>query len=105
MKFSSFLKPFVQESRPLTEGEVALCRDVFKDKIDYERVRIHKTRRTFSDGVAPDHNIFMRPHAYADDFSVKGIGPQSFFIHEMAHVWQAQNGNSPVRGMLSILMN
>ena len=105
VKISTLLKPFVQETRTLTEGEVALCREVFKETIDYDAVRLLKTRRTFSDGLAPDSNIFMRPNVYSEDFSHKGVALQAFFIHEMTHVWQAQNGRSPVKGVLSIMMN
>lgn len=34
-------------SRPLTPGETALARSVFRDAIDYARVRIHNRKWAF----------------------------------------------------------
>ena len=44
--------------------------------------------------MAPDGNIYFHPKAggWSDDFASELISRQGFFIHEMAHVWQAQKG-------------
>lgn len=82
--------------RPLTPGEVALARSVFGAAIDYGQVTVQ--RRKFFPlqprGVtmAPMGHLHFHPQAahYCDDFAAADIDSQGHFIHEMAHVWQAQ---------------
>ena len=81
----------------LTPGEIALARSVFGAAIDYAAVRIR--RRKFMPfhprGVtmAPMGHLHFHPEAahYCDDFSAASLSRQAHFIHEMVHVWQAQN--------------
>ena len=42
--------------------------------------------------MAPMGHLHFHPasSSYCDDFSLAGIGLQGHFIHEMTHVWQAQ---------------
>lgn len=42
--------------------------------------------------MAPRGHIHFHPQgsSYCDDFSLVSLERQGFFIHEMAHVWQAQ---------------
>ena len=42
--------------------------------------------------MAPRGHIHFHPRggSYCDDFSAQSLARQGFFIHEMAHVWQAQ---------------
>lgn len=81
--------------RPLTAGEIALARRVFGDAISYDKVGV--TARAFmplqphGTAMAPDGNLYMYG-CYHDDFSKQPPLTQSHFIHEMAHVWQKQNG-------------
>ena len=82
--------------RALTPGEVELSRGIFSDAIDYSQVKIF--RRKFMPfqprriTMAPMGHLHFHPKgdAYCDDFSVASLSAQAFFIHEMAHVWQAQ---------------
>lgn len=82
--------------RRLTANEVALARTVFGDAIDYDRVRI-TNRRAFVLGpreksMAPFNTIYL-PDDYQPDFGADSVRwGQSDFIHEMAHIWQRQNG-------------
>lgn len=84
------------DGRPLTTGETALARSIFGDAIDYGQVRL--VRRKFWPfhprrvAMAPMGNIHFHPQgtAWSEDFSAEPIRRQSFFIHEMTHVWQAQ---------------
>jgi hypothetical protein len=84
--------------RPLTPGEIALAKLVFKDSIDYAAVRLHDRRilppliQDKHQAVAKGRNISFPRSAYSDDFS-KDPDPlkQSVFIHELTHVWQHQN--------------
>ncbi|MGD9583590.1 MAG: RHS repeat-associated core domain-containing protein [Lysobacterales bacterium] len=94
-------------SRSLTEGEIAMSKDIFGDDIDYSVPRVF--RRTYApvgqrEGVAvtPNGNIYFHPSDYVDDFSAQGISGRAWFIHEMTHVWQHQQGiNVALRGIFS----
>jgi hypothetical protein len=86
------------ESRPLTPGEIAMCRSIFGDAIDYSRVRLIKGKwwpfQPRNAAMAPSGDIWFHPTAggWATDFSNEPLSRQGFFIHEMTHVWQAQKG-------------
>ncbi|CAN5923776.1 hypothetical protein BH11MYX3_BH11MYX3_00370 [soil metagenome] len=84
-----------QPNRALTTGEIALLRPIFRDGIDYVRVRVINN----SFPLQPA-NVYMTPrgHVYApdglwsDDFSAASRGVRAVFVHEMTHVWQFANG-------------
>ena len=84
------------KKRRLTAGEIALCRSVFGDAIDYERVHLINGKwwpfQPANAAMAPMGNIYFHPKAggWSEDFSEEPLGRQGFFIHEMTHVWQAQ---------------
>ena len=75
-----------------------MCRSIFRDAIDYSKVRLIKGKwwplQPRNAAMAPSGNIYFHPTAggWSDDFSNEPIGRQGFFIHEMTHVWQAQRG-------------
>ncbi|HWH23027.1 MAG TPA: vgr related protein [Allosphingosinicella sp.] len=82
--------------RPLTEGERRLAESMFGDAIDYEPVRICR-RKWFpfqprNVAMAPMGHIHLHPHGalWSDDFAADALWRQALFIHEMTHVWQAQ---------------
>ncbi|MEZ0260532.1 MAG: hypothetical protein ACAH80_05945 [Alphaproteobacteria bacterium] len=84
--------------RPLTPGEIALAKLIFKDSIDYSAVRLHDKRILPSfiqekhQAVAHRSSISFPRSAYAEDFSKEPDAlKQSVFIHELVHVWQHQN--------------
>ena len=83
-------------SRSLTPGEIALARPIFKDAVDYSRVRLFKGKwwpfQPRNAAMAPMGNIYFHPEGggWSDDFAKEDIRRQAFFIHEMTHVWQAQ---------------
>lgn len=82
-------------NRALTSGEVALLKPLFRDGIDYARVRVIDN----SFPLQPE-NVYMTPrgHIYAPgslfraDFSLASSGQREVFVHEMTHVWQFENG-------------
>jgi hypothetical protein len=86
------------KSRALTQGEIAMCRSIFGDAIDYPRVRLIKGKwwplQPRNAAMAPNGNIYFHPAAggWSDDFAREPLLRQGFFIHEMTHVWQAQKG-------------
>lgn len=81
--------------RPMTTGEIALARRLFKDSIDYTKVNIHKRRYILgqpdNSGMTPNGEIYaVGAHTYFEDYSIAKSHQKGFFIHEMAHVWQYQ---------------
>lgn len=99
--------------RSLTSGEIAMCRKIFKNSMDYSKVKI------INKAFLPKQQVPMTPrgHAhypdgltgsdiYQDDFShpqfqenpIRANGSdlriraKLTFIHEMTHVWQFQKG-------------
>jgi hypothetical protein len=88
--------------RRLTDGESALAREVFGGGLRPERVRILSIplwRRAFVAG--PGLIVWPAPNARAD-FSAAGtpLDEQAVFVHELTHIWQAQNGVSLILGKL-----
>lgn len=93
--------------RLLTPGEIQMAKTVFRNHIDYSKVRVHHgSYLPFGwqkDGVAmtPNGELYFR-HWYRDDFSQTLPGVQNLFIHEMSHVWQREKGMSVImRGLVS----
>jgi len=80
-------------ARRLTQSEVALAQRLFKASIDYEFVRIHDRGYTFiqraQSGMTPNGQIYVTGRVHSD-YARASPDAQSFFIHEMAHVWQKQ---------------
>jgi hypothetical protein len=78
--------------RRLTDGERALASEVFGQALDAARVRILAAplwRRAF---VAGAELIVWPAAALPEDFAAAPLRAQGVFVHELAHVWQAQNG-------------
>jgi hypothetical protein len=86
--------------RNLTHGEIKLAQTVYQSVIKYEQVKIFNEKWAFfqpdNRAMAPNGNIYYSKvdPAYRKDFSVAGvhIDAKATFIHELAHVWQHQNG-------------
>lgn len=86
----------VGSARPLTKGEEALVLEMFGAAVDCTPVRI-KRRRFFpfqpaGTVMAPMGHLHFHPatHLYCDDFASAPLPLQALFLHEMVHVWQAQ---------------
>ena len=83
-------------SRSLTSGEIALLRPIFGDSIDYSRVRLVLGKwwpfQPSGSAMAPTGNIYFHPDGggWSQDFSKESLHCRGFFVHEMTHVWQAQ---------------
>lgn len=86
--------------RPLTEGEIALASLLFRDAIDYTRVRIHGRRylpfQPKNCCMTPNGSMYFHHSCFLDDYSQANLTGQHWFMHEMVHVWQHQLGY-PVR--------
>lgn len=84
------------QGRPLTAGESALARSMFGGAIDYEPVRIVRSKwfpfQPRNVAMAPTGNIHFHPKGplWSEDFARAQTWLQALFLHEMTHVWQAQ---------------
>ncbi|AWQ82303.1 PAAR motif family protein [Pseudomonas aeruginosa] len=85
------------KSRALTSGELAMAQSLFKDSIDYSRVKVHNEEylpfglQPDNTAMTPNGELYFNPDYYKDDFSISATD-QHWFMHEMAHVWQYQLG-------------
>jgi hypothetical protein len=84
--------------RQLTIGEMSLIRSVFGDSINLSKVWIHcGSYLPFSlqdkyTAMTPNGELYFRRELYSTDYSTEELVLKHLFIHEMAHVWQYQNG-------------
>jgi hypothetical protein len=82
----------------MTAREVALAQSIFRDGIDYQKVRIHKRKWWWFQPrqitMAPDGHLWFHPKSdlFCDDFCDRDLSLQGLFIHELVHVWQYQQG-------------
>lgn len=86
----------VVKARALTSREIALAGSLFRNSIDYAKIKIHHKRYLFgqppNSAIAPNGNIYVIGAVYADDYALSHARLRAFFIHEMVHVWQYQLG-------------
>lgn len=87
-------------ARPLTEGEIALASLLFKDAINYTRVRVFNRRyipfQPKNCAMTPNGSMYFHHSCFLDDYAQANVSGQHWFMHEMVHVWQHQLGY-PVR--------
>lgn len=87
--------------RPLTAGEKMLVDSVFQQQINLELPRICAARWVFKGyAISPNGHIYFNPADCLSDFSKTSLGKQAWFIHEMTHVWQVQQGIKVIRRAL-----
>jgi hypothetical protein len=82
------------ERRALSSGEIALGQSVFGDAIDWTRVRVLQLPPLPGLAAVVPHErtiVFSRWRA-ARDFAAAPKAEQGWFVHELAHVWQARRG-------------
>ncbi len=88
------------ESRPMTTGEIAMCKLVFADSVDYTKVRVHNEEYLWfglqddDTAMTPNGEIYFNPKHFKEDFSASVASDRHWFMHEMVHVWQYQLGYS-----------
>ena len=95
-----FLRLRKHRWRPLTAGEIAMASLLFRDAIDYARVRIHGRRympfQPRNCAMTPNGQIYFHASCFLDDYAQASLAHRHWFMHEMVHVWQHQLGY-PVR--------
>jgi hypothetical protein len=92
-------------TRLLKESEVEFARQVFEDKLPYEKVYLSSRFFPFNEGTAVtvasissfvfvrtlrSYTIFVGPDVY--DEGADGPRFRDTFIHELTHVWQGYHG-------------
>lgn len=92
-------------TRPLTEGEVDLAREVFGRDLGLETIRFWAApwpiTRAFVPGRWFGRDWIVWPKVrWIADMAEAPLGQQAVFIHELVHVWQAQQGLNLLFGKL-----
>jgi hypothetical protein len=82
--------------RLLTAGERAIAASIFGDALQLDEVTIRR-RKWFpfqppSLMMAPCGHVHVHPRSdlWSEDYSGERLGLQGLLIHELCHVWQAQ---------------
>lgn len=79
--------------RNLTAGEITLAKRVFKDSLDYKKIKVHRGKYILfqpdDSGMTPNGEIYVAG-IYRQNYAAVRLELQGFFIHEMVHVWQYQ---------------
>jgi hypothetical protein len=79
--------------RALSDGEIALGRSVFKDAIPWPRIGVAQIPKLNFGAMVPlGETIVFSSWRAAQDFAAALPQEQGWFIHELAHVWQAKTG-------------
>lgn len=91
--------------RGLTDGEKALAVEALGPNVRLETVRFFPTPWPFSRAFVPGRWFGREWIAWPavqllPDYAVAPLRLQSVFVHEMVHIWQAQNGVNLLTGKL-----
>ncbi|MGV3578752.1 hypothetical protein [Brevundimonas sp.] len=91
--------------RSLTEGERQLALSEFGAALDLNRVRLAGTPWPFYRAFVPGRWfgrdwILWPGRGLPKDFAVAPVSLQAVFIHELVHVWQAQQGVNLLAGKI-----
>ena len=85
-----------QRSRSLTAGETAMARLLFKDSVDYRRVRVHARRympfQPKNCCMTPSGSLYFHRSCFLPDYTRGDPPAVHWYLHEMVHVWQHQLG-------------
>jgi hypothetical protein len=87
-------RPRSQRWRPLTAGETALASLLFRDAIDYARVRVYSRRylpyvQPKNCCMTPNGSMYFHHSCFLDDYSQATPTGQHWFMHEMVLLWQS----------------
>lgn len=87
-------------ARPLSAGEIQVASLLFRDAIDYRRVRVYNRRympfQPRNCCMTPNGSLYFHHSCFLPDYTRGDPGAIHWFMHEMVHVWQHQLGY-PVR--------
>ena len=96
--------------RLLTVGEIHLLRPVFKNTINYHRIRCDINKANIGgegNSITPAGHPYMSRNHYCEDFSSTDADAidQWIFVHEIGHVWQWQHGRYPVNEAIGVFIS
>lgn len=81
------------ERRALTRGEIELGQSVFGDEIAWSKVRVVQAPALGFGAMVPvGRTIVFSKLRASRDFTKAPLWDQGWFVHELAHVWQAARG-------------
>lgn len=91
--------------RPLTDGETALAREAFADALTCDSIRLLSAPwpvvRAFVPGRWFGRDWIVWPgRTLPPDIAAAPLKVQAVLIHELTHVWQAQQGIKLLTGKL-----
>ena len=91
--------------RTLTEGETALAREAFGEHLECGTVRFLAAPWPFNRAFVPGRWfgrdwIVWPARALPQDIAAAPPGQQAVLVHELTHVWQAQQGVNLLTGKL-----
>ena len=83
-----------QRWRPLTAGEIAMASLLFRDAIDYARVRVFNRRylpylQPKNCAMTPNGSIYFHHSCFLDDYAEANLTGRHWFMHEMVLLWQS----------------
>lgn len=92
--------------RRLTAGERALAEEVFGDALDLGPIRILPAPWPFARAFVPGRwfgrDWIVWPfRSLPEDFALALLHQQAVLVHELVHVWQAQQGINLLAGKLA----
>jgi len=86
------------KARYLTTSEIAMARALFKDSIDYSKVKVHNGEYLWfgmqpnDTAMTPNGEMYFNSSRFLENFAISRKRGQRWFMHEMVHVWQYQLG-------------
>lgn len=91
--------------RPLTHAEIDLAREAFGDGLRYDTIRIVGSPWPFDRAFVPGRWfgrdwVVWPMKTLPKDLTTAPLGRQATFIHELTHVWQAQQGMNLLTGKI-----
>ena len=88
--------------RPLTGGERAFLAPIFQSAVDYDAIRVVRGRafplQSRYTIVTIGRAIYVPDPAYLADYASAAPARRAILVHEVAHVWQYENGIPIVAG-------
>lgn len=91
--------------RPLTPGETGLAREAFGDALRCDNIRVLAAPWPFNRAFVPgrwfgrDWIVWPR-RSLPPDIAVAPLKLQAVLVHELTHVWQAQQGVNLLTGKI-----
>lgn len=91
--------------RPLTDGEAALAREAFGEALSLDTIRFLPAPWPFDRAFVPGRWlgrewVVWPGRTLPPDISEASLKLQAVLIHELTHVWQAQQGVNLLTGKL-----